>query len=160
MMRLWRVCARVHAAQAFSGQGAALYGGRWNPPGVSLVYTSRTLSLAALELYVNVEPDEVPGAFVCLESQVPDGVSQERIEATSLPRAWRRCPAPAALQAIGQGWLQRGKTLLLIVPSVVIPEECNVLVNPRHPEFSRLAIRPPKPFSFDPRTWTRRPKSS
>jgi RES domain-containing protein len=156
MRRLWRMCAKAHAAKAFSGEGACLYGGRWNPPGVPLVYTSATLSLAAMELYVNVEPEEVPGAFIAIEALVPDGASIETIEAKSLPRGWRRCPAPAALQAIGQRWLEQGDTLLLSVPSVVIPEERNVLVNPNHPEFSRLAIQPPKPFSFDPRTWTRR----
>jgi len=155
MRRLWRVCAKAHVSKAFTGDGAFLYGGRWNPPGVSLVYTSTTLSLAALELYVNVEPADVPGGFISMEALVPDGTSLETIDLSSLPRAWRRCPAPAALQAIGRRWLERGETLLLSVPSVVIPEERNFLVNPEHPEFLRLAIQPPKPFSFDPRTWTR-----
>lgn len=156
MRRLWRLCAKAHAAKAFSGEGAFLYGGRWNPPGLSLIYTSATLSLAALELYVNVEPEDVPGAFISMEALVPEGASLETIDLKSLPRAWRRCPAPAALQAIGRRWLEQGETLLLSVPSVVIPEERNFLINPQHPEFSKLAIQRPKPFSFDPRTWTRR----
>ena len=156
MLRLWRICAKVHADGAFSGEGAYRFGGRWNPPGATLVYASTTLSFAALELYVNVEPEDVPSAFVSIEAQVPDKISMQTIDAKSLPAAWRRCPAPPALQAIGLRWLERNQTLLLNVPSVVIPEERNILINPLHPEFSRLTMQAPKPFSFDPRTWTRR----
>jgi len=156
MQRFWRICAKSHAGSAFSGEGAFRCGGRWNPPGVSLVYASTTLALAALELFVNVEPEEVPGAFVSIAVQAPDHASIESVEIASLPHGWRRCPAPQALQAIGLRWLERGDTLLLSVPSVVIPEERNILINPLHPEFPQLTIQPPKAFSFDPRTWTRR----
>jgi RES domain-containing protein len=147
--RLWRICAKRHGKGAFSGDGAKLFGGRWNPEGVPLVYTSTTLSLAALELFVNLDPEDLPGGFVSIEVRAPQNLSSETIEMASLPHGWRRCPAPAPLQEIGRRWVERGESLLLSVPSVVIPQECNVLINPRHPEFSLLSIEAAKRFSLD-----------
>ena len=153
MIRVWRICARKFAKTAFSGDGARLYGGRWNPSGTAVVYTASALSLAALELFVNLDPEEIPSGLVAIEATIPDDVPIHTIEAASLPRHWRRYPAPVALQSIGADWIAAAHTAVLSVPSTVIPEERNYLLNPAHPDFHRLKIGPPAPFHFDPRMW-------
>ena len=150
---MWRICARKHANRAFSGDGARIFGGRWNPPGVAIVYTASTLSLAALELFVNVDPDDFASGLVAIPADVPDDVSIGTIDARSLPRNWRRYPAPESLQAIGAEWFHKSESTLLSVPSAVIPEERNYLINPAHPGFEKLTMGKPQRFTFDARMW-------
>lgn len=150
-MRVWRICLKRH--QAFDGEGAYQYGGRWNHPGTSVVYTSGSLSLGALEYFVHVDADTAPGDLVAISADVPDGVQIDRIRIANLPKVWRRYPAPEALQDIGTGWVKRGFTLVLAVPSAVIPEEHNYLLNPAHRDFKRVRLSKPVSFHFDPRMW-------
>lgn len=155
-MRVWRICRRRFSKQAFNGEGARRLGGRWNYPGETLVYASSTLSLAALETFVNLSPAKIPLDLVCLEANLPDNLSTERVELSSLSRDWRTTPAPTALQDIGSAWLRSLRTVALFVPSAVIPEEFNVLLNPVHPDFESLKIGRPQRFQFDPRMWKRK----
>ena len=152
-MRVWRLCSRKHAATAFDGEGARRYGGRWNPPGVAVVYTAGTLSLAALELLVNLGSPGDAGDLVAVPAEVPDTLAIEVVQVIDLPRAWRDYPAPAALPALGARWVQEARSVVLSVPSVVIPGERNFVLNPAHPRFK--GVRPGKPerFAFDPRVW-------
>ncbi|MCP4203914.1 MAG: RES domain-containing protein [bacterium] len=138
---------------SFAGEGARLYGGRWNHPGVRVVYASESLSLAALEYFVNLDTDLAPDGLVSVRVEIPGGIEQEVVEAGDLPRNWRTCPAPEALQDLGTEWIQRGETGVLSVPSAVVPEERNYLLNPAHGELSRILIGRPRPFHFDPRMW-------
>jgi RES domain-containing protein len=149
----WRICARKHARTAFSGEGARLYGGRWNPPGVALVYCAATLSLAALELLVDLDPEEAPGGLTAVQAVIPDTLRIHRIEVGILPRNWRRYPAPLSLPDIGSAWITGGLSPVLSVPSAVIPKENNYLLNPAHPDFRHIKINPPAAFHFDPRMW-------
>jgi RES domain-containing protein len=71
----------------------------------------------------------------------------------ALPENWRDHPPPPALSAIGERWARERRTAILSVPSVVIPHERNFILNPAHPQFARIAIDPPQPFTFDPRMW-------
>lgn len=149
-MRLYRLCAPKHAAHAIDGEGARLFGGRWNPRGHAMVYTSEHLSLAVLEVLVHLEPSQLRPARVSVAVDVPDREIEE-IDPASLPRNWRSQGAQRALQALGLEWLQARRSLALKVPSAVIPTEHNVLLNPAHPKHERLAATPGEPFSFDPR---------
>ena len=151
MIEVWRICSRRHARDAFSGSGARLYGGRWNPPGVALVYTAGSLSLAALELFVHLDPADLPPDLVAISATIPDGVAVETIAMDSLPPRWREYPAPPATQEIGKQWASRGETAVLSVPSAVIPQERNLLLNPAHPRFSRVQVHRPERFRLDPR---------
>lgn len=151
-MRVWRVCSRRH--RAFDGEGARLYGGRWNHPGTRAVYTSGSLSLAALEYFVNLDPDLLPRGLVALCAAVPDDVRIQQIGIRDLPRNWRDPPAREVLRDLGTAWVSRGATAVLAVPSAVIPEERNYLLNPAHPDFRRIRIGGAEPFRFDPRMWT------
>ena len=150
-MRVWRICSRRH--RRFDGEGARLYGGRWNHAGTSVVYTSGSMSLAALELFVHVDTDLAPRGLVVIQVDIPDTLTIETVKIESLPRVWRRYPAPEALKDIGTAWAARASTAILVVPSAVIPEERNYLLNPNHRDFRRIRVRKPVAFRFDPHMW-------
>lgn len=116
-----------------------------------MVYTSATLSLAALELFVHLDPGELPANLVAVEARIPADVLIKSLSAEGFGRTWRRYPAPAKLQDLGAEWVAGGETAVLSVPSAVIPLERNYLLNPAHAQFARIEIQPARPFRFDPR---------
>lgn len=118
-----------------------------------MVYTAATLSLAVLELLVHLEPEELPEGLVSVSAAIPENLEVETIPEADLPRGWRRYPAPEELQRLGTSWIESGRTAVLSVPSAVIPQERNYLLNPRHPAFGRIRIDKPQVFHFDPRMW-------
>jgi len=150
-VRVWRICRKAHAADPLGGRGGLFFSGRWHPRGIRIVYTSATLSLAALELLVQVDRDLLWANLVQIEINLPDDLPMERIEAGRLPSNWRHYPAPAALQRIGAGWIEQGKTAVLRVPSAVIPDEANYLLNPAHPATERIKVVGRRAFVLDPR---------
>jgi RES domain-containing protein len=152
---VWRILPRRRLPHAFDGEGARRFGGRWNHPGVRMVYTSETLSLAALEVFVHLDPEDAPDDLVAVSAELPAGVDVARLEPTALPADWRSYPGPESLRDLGSAWVGEGRTVALRVPSAVIPQEFNVLLNPGHPAFTRIRPRQPTPFSFDPRMWKR-----
>lgn len=153
-MVIWRLCQQRYADRPLDGEGARLYGGRWNFPGASVVYTAGTLALAALEVLVHVDLDIAPTDLVAIPVEVPTRVRVEKVEIDGLPPHWRTTPAPEQLQQLGTAWVRRKTSLLLRVPSAVIPEEYNYLVNPAHSSVARLRVGEPRPFTFDPRLFS------
>lgn len=151
----WRIVARARGRAAFDGEGARLYGGRWNHPGAAVVYASTALSLAALEVFVHADPDTAPTDLVAVRAELPAGTEVEGLMAVDLPAGWRAYPGPEILRDLGTAWARRGETLALAVPSAIVPQETNLLLNPRHPEFAGLRPEAPIPFGFDPRMWER-----
>jgi len=147
-MHLWRICRRVHATGAFSGEGARLFGGRWNSQGVRMVYTSPSLALAAIETFVHLEPNLRPDDLVSIEAEIPNDVVTERLDPKSLPRKWYAL-RDESLKTFGDRWIRTGDTIALHVPSAAIRGEWNVLLNPEHSDFRKLRIEKPKPFQFD-----------
>lgn len=137
-----------YAEKAFDGEGARLYGGRWNSPGRSVVYLAGCLALAALEILVHVKRQQELGGYVKIRVEVSENLVGA---AGELPVNWRQGRTPDETRALGDAWLRAGETLLLRVPSVVIPEEFNYLLNPRHRDFGELTFGDAAPFSFDPR---------
>ena len=152
-LSLWRISKRKYVATAFSGEGARRVGGRWNSRGQGMVYTSGTLSLAALEVFVHMEVEDVATMLAWIRLDVPTEVKIEYLEVAQLPPDWRNIPAPAVLAIMGDNWFRSGATAILAVPSVVIPLEFNYLINPSHPDFVKLAVESPQPFELDPRLW-------
>jgi RES domain-containing protein len=148
---VWRICARRLAARAFDGEGARTYGGRWNHPGVAVVYASATLSLAILELLVHVDAETVPEKLVAFAVDIPERLAMTRVANADLPAGWRRYPSPEATLDVGTRWAREGRTAVLVVPCGVVPQESNYLLNPAHPEFGRLRIGRAQAFRFDPR---------
>lgn len=128
-----------------------MFGGRWNSEGRAVIYSSETLSLAALEYLVHVDPRDVPSDLIALEVDLPDGGDLGAVAdaARFSDPNWRATPAPDWQAGLGDEWLADGSFLWLAVPSAVVPEERNVLINPRHPMFRRVRIRSERPFAFD-----------
>ena len=153
MISAWRIVKKRQAAAAFTGEGARQFGGRWNLRGTAVVYTSSSLALAALELFVHLGKAQTSIDLVCFQISIPAGVRVEVLPQRRLPADWRVQPVPATTQAIGSRWVSTCASAVLQVPSVLIPSEFNLVLNPAHPDFSKLRITGPKPFGFDDRMW-------
>lgn len=152
MPEAWRIVKEKHAATAFSGEGAAKTGGRWNSRGVPVVYTSCTKALAALESLVHLNP-AVLFKYIAIGIKFDEALV-EIIRAKALPAGWQTQPPPPSTQAIGDAWAKEMRSAILQLPSVIIPGEPNYLLNPAHPEFKKMSIGKPEPFAFDPRLLT------
>jgi RES domain-containing protein len=149
MPTAWRIVKTRFAQQAFDGEGARLYGGRWNSVGVRMVYTAGSVSLAVLEILVNLEnTDVLPAYSLCAVNFDDDLVTT--LDRSRLP-ARRDSPSPPELLAIGDAWIASGSSAVLEVPSAVVESESNYLINPAHPDFAALVIESPRPFTLDPR---------
>jgi len=152
-MVVWRVTRRTHAEQPLTGEGARRFGGRWNHVGTSMVYTSGTLSLAVLEYLVNLPISDLPDDLVSIQVQVPDDLGRAEIAIDDLPENWRTFPAIEDLKDIGTDWVREGTTPILNLPSVVIPNELNYLINPAHKEARRVEVVSVAPFALDVRLY-------
>jgi len=148
LIKFWRICRRHYAAEATTGQGASLYGGRWNSRGVRGVYASTSLALAAVETFVNLEPNLRPSDLVSIEDAIPETVKVERLDTKALPSHWYQ-RRDESLRRFGDDWIESGQTVALLVPSAAIRGEWNLLLNPAHADFSKIAFGKPEPFRFD-----------
>lgn len=145
----WRVDKAKWAATSFNGEGAAREGGRWNSEGVRVVYLSATLAMAALEKYLHL-PKPLPAGMRLVRFKVSfDESLVHRVDPGSLPAGWRTAPPTTATQKVGDRWVGDGRSAVLAVPSVLIPEETNYLLNPMHPDFKKIMIGKPGAFDFD-----------
>jgi RES domain-containing protein len=152
-MLLYRI-AEEQFARDMSGDGARIYGGRWNSKGVPLIYTSESVALAALEVLVRIS---TPKHFYRVIYQIPDNVGVETILVTELPQNWLIPHPNTHLIEAGKKWAQEKRSLLLKVPSaVVLGEGFNYLINPLHPEFSTVTIEDVSPFGYDFRLFEKR----
>jgi RES domain-containing protein len=149
MTRAWRIVREDHGYTAFDGEGAWRFGGRWNSRGTRTVYTSATLSLAALETLVHLNP---PVAFKYVAIPIEfDEALVETFATSDLPDDWNEEPPPPSTAEIGDRWVKESRSAVLELPSVIIPAEPNYLLNPAHSDFKRIRIGKPTSFSFDPR---------
>lgn len=135
--------------EAFSGMGSFLYGQRWNRPGSRIVYLSEHLSLAALEVVVHAATYRDLGNYLAFRVEFEPTLAEDL--STDLPADWSDVEPTAAAQQLGSNWATDARSLLLRVPSAVIPHERNLLLNPDHPSFGQVALEGPLPFRFDPR---------
>jgi RES domain-containing protein len=149
-LRIYRVFDRAYRALAMTGEGAASTGGRWNSKGIEVVYASDSLALALLEMMANARR-KIPPGKVYVTIDIPDDVRVDSLRTQDLPARWTVAPAPRRLAEIGDDWIRRKKTLALLVPSAIVPVEHNVLLNPAHADFKRLAIGSPQRIPVDPR---------
>ncbi|MBI5577365.1 MAG: RES family NAD+ phosphorylase [Deltaproteobacteria bacterium] len=152
MTRVWRLVKSRFSATAFDGEGARRQAGRWNSEGTPIVYTASTVSLAALELLVHADVEDMPTGYVAIPADIPESVRIETIDISTLPMHWRgSAPYPRRCQTLGDAWVVSKRTAVLAVPSVVVPMERNYLLNPAHPDFRKLVIGKPDIFRFDGR---------
>jgi len=132
-----------------SGRGAAMYGGRWNSEGVYVLYTAASPSLAMLESLVHFG-GRVVGDYCQVAIDIPDHSISE-LKPEQLPSNWRENPPPDILKVIGNKFIAEGKTLVLKVPSVLVPDEANCLLNPAHPDFRKVQVLVKSKIRFDER---------
>ncbi len=146
----FRIVKERLAKDAFTGEGARLYGGRWNSPGRPAVYTSSSQSLAMLEMLVHLQARHLLRTYVLLEVQFDDRLVTD-VDSRRLPRDWRSSPAAPAVRQFGDDWVASNDSAVLRVPSAIVPREPNYLLNPRHRQFAELTIGKKYPIDFDAR---------
>lgn len=152
-MILWRIAAetRKYAADDLSGGGAAASPGRWNEEGQPVLYAAPTIAIAVLETAAHIDDAGLPlnRYLVCIE--VPDGVwsAREELDVAALPAAWSAIPAGRASVGIGSAWLASMRSPILLVPSVVVPEERAALLNPLHPSARGITASIARVFEYN-----------
>ena len=147
-MTIYRLHRGVRAAADYTG--AMLAGGRWNAIGTPMPYTAEHLSLACLEILVHVEKSQLPRDYVWSKADLlhgPDSLNIANIDDIT------------SCQVIGSGWIRNATALATAVPSVIIPEERNILLNPLHGDYRSLVWSEPRPFRFDLRLFTTEPQT-
>jgi RES domain-containing protein len=146
-MIVYRI-SKTRYANDLSGEGARLHGGRWNHKGTPCIYTSENRALAVLEYTVNVAIDDIPRALSMVLIEIPDS-DIAVFPVNSLPGNWHDTPAPASTKDFGTAILEKQQYPVIKVPSAVIPEEFNYLLNPQHLNSRFFKIVLIKDFVYD-----------
>jgi len=150
MATFFRIVQAPWVAAAMDGEGARRFGGRWNPPGMAAVYLAESRALAALEILVHAPREAIRLEWRLLEVTMPEAWI-ETVKPADLPADWRAGPSSPGARSLGERWLHQRARAALLLPSVVIPQEHILLINPLHPQATQLVISPPQEFHFDPR---------
>lgn len=145
-IHIWRIIKAKYAESAFDGEGARLFGGRWNEPGTPMIYTSESLSLAALELLVHLDRATPKFKLVSIQAMIPKNVAIKSLKHLKATENNLK-----TMQILGTKWAKSLETAVLQVPSIIIPQESNFLLNPKHPEFKKIKISTAQPFEIDER---------
>ena len=138
-MKIYRL-TKTNFINDLSGEGARLFGGRWNKRGDSLLYFSEHLSLCVLELLTRIDFEFLVDDYSFIEVEVPSSLISMLKKPSRISKKWRSNPPVSDTEIYGSTWLKNNKTLGLAVPSAVLTNENNILINPRHPQFSQLKI--------------------
>jgi RES domain-containing protein len=148
-MKVFRVVPSPRAKE-LNGEGARLFGGRWNSKGVPMIYTSTTASLAVLETLVHINMGSFPDNLVMATLEIPDELVQT-LNTNQLPKNWVAYPASAEVKEIGDAWAKNESSLGMLVPSAILPQENNLIINPRHPQAGSVKIVDITPYQVDRR---------
>jgi len=139
----------------FDGDGAYRFGGRWNSRGTRILYTAGSLSLAALEMVVHLNSEEILLSYSFASAEFDESLILSVEEFQTLPENWNASPSPLEIQRIGDEWAEAQASVVLKVPTSVLPVEFNYLINIRHPGFTKIKLGKPQPFTFDKRLYKR-----
>jgi RES domain-containing protein len=150
MLSAWRNCKARYATRAFDGEGARVYGGRWNSPGTRVAYASESVALATLEVLVGLQDTSLLTSYSLIKVEFARDLV-ETVDRRRLPISWSHHPPTPETQRIGDLWIAEVRSAVLEVPSAVVEAEHNFLFNPTHEQFSRILVHRPKPFRLDPR---------
>ncbi|MES3021818.1 MAG: RES family NAD+ phosphorylase [Pseudomonadota bacterium] len=150
---VWRIAveAPTYAANDLSGTGAKMTGGRWNSKGAPVVYCATNIALATLETVHYLRSGGLPFNRYLVRIDIPDAVWDARRMLEPLPVGWDAIPAGLSGRTAGDAWLTSGASALLLVPSVIVPDEFNVLINPQHGHAGAIVATTLKRWIFDPR---------
>jgi RES domain-containing protein len=152
VLTVWRLIKSRHASTAFDGEGARLFGARWNSPGVRVAYAADSAALAVLEVLVHLQNPRILESYSIVQAHVPEPLVAT-LPPAELPADWADSPVPPTTQSIGDSWVEIGSSAVLRVPSAVVQPASNYLLNPAHPGYTEITVSPPEPFDFDPRLW-------
>jgi RES domain-containing protein len=155
---LWRIARKPYALER-QGIGARQDGGRWNRPGVAVIYAGCSVAIAALEKYVHME-GVVPDDLVLVRIDLPENCAEEIATVATLPVEWDLVPPGPASMDHGTAWVRANQSLVLKVPSALLPEESNAVLNPNHPHFAAAAMTMVRPFTYDHRMYVERIESA
>jgi RES domain-containing protein len=152
-MILWRIAAetRQYRADDLSGGGAAKNPGRWNEAGQAVLYAAPTIAIAVLETAAHIDDTGLPLNRYLVRIDMPPRMwrSRKELDPASLPPAWSAIPAGASSAQVGSAWLKAAESAILLVPSVIVPEERVALMNPAHPDASKLKATVVRPFEYN-----------
>ncbi|MGA2651059.1 MAG: RES family NAD+ phosphorylase [Terracidiphilus sp.] len=148
-MQVFRIFPARYRSTAFTGIGGLYAARRWNHLGAAMVYCATSRALAAMEFFVNLEPIDAPDDLLMAGATVPDDIAEE-LNLSLLPSNWRELDN-LACRDLGSNWVKAARSAALLVPSVVVDGDWNVLLNPAHADFNKVAVAEPIPFRFDPR---------
>jgi RES domain-containing protein len=146
----WRIVSAQYQESAFTGDGAKTYGGRWNSKGVPIIYPADSLALASIEILVNLPSAKLLDNYVRIPVRFNEKLVQE-LPITDLPLNWNSRPVSQSTQVIGDKWFKEQRSAVFKVPSMVVPEEYVYLLNPVHPDFTKIEIGAPAAYHFDQR---------
>lgn len=146
----WRITKNRYMEVAFTGEGAEESGGRWNSEGTRIVYASSSISLAILEILVNLRDEQILSTYVVIPFRFDDSL-MESLDVKSLPEDWASLPSSPSAKSVGDDWVESKTSLILEVPSVVVPSEINYLINPSHPNYDQITYGDPIPLPLDER---------
>lgn len=145
-MIIYRLALEIFK-EDMSGTGSKIYGGRWNVPGFAAIYTAENISLAVLEILVNTDKNNIPPLYYLIKIQLPDNLPVKVITHAGLKEKWYNDFEYA--QYIGSNFLESGKESILKIPSAIVKEEYNFLLNPAHADFKKITIKEAVPFDLD-----------
>ncbi len=149
-MEVFRL-TREKFSTSLSGKGAAIFGARWNSIGVELIYTAANRSLAMAEVAVHFSLATLPSDYMMMTIEIPDDVNISEIDNEKLPPNWNEFPHPSSTQIFGDNFVSESKYCVVKIPSVVTQGDYNLLINPKHPDFSKIIIKSVEKFPIDKR---------
>ena len=150
-LTVFRILKSKYAATPFDGEGAYRFGGRWNQRGTRVIYAAGSLALAALEMLVHLNVDEMLSKYSFAAAIIPSELVLPVAAFRQLPPHWSASPAPLATQKIGDDWVKSQVSAVLEVPTSIVPLESNYLLNPEHSDFTKIVLNKPEKFVFDER---------
>ena len=150
MVSAWRITKTRYAKGAFDGEGARLYGSRWNSRGTRVAYASESVALATLEVLVGIQDAALLSAYSLIHVEFPERLV-EVLDRMALPSSWKKHPPSVETQRVGDLWVAEARSVVLKVPSAIVEAEHNYLINPGHQDFTHVVIHRPERFRLDPR---------
>ena len=153
-MTIYRLSRKVHAAEPYSGEGGRFSAGRWNRLGTLMAYASESRPMAFLEVLTRIKANDLQDInrlYVMCPAEIPNHLLPPMVPLNKLPRDWRAFPASDSTREFGEQWIVARSSLVLTVPSALMPSESNYLINPLHPDFARLKVLRSEPLSLESR---------
>jgi RES domain-containing protein len=155
VVSVWRIAQDTpdYEAHDLAGRGAQITGGRWNRKGHAMVYSASSIALAVLETVVHMQVKGLPLNRYLVEISIPDAVWQHRLAWTkdTATVGWDAIPAGKVSLDMGDGWLKSGHSAVALVPSAIVAEEFNILINPKHADAAQISAKKLRKWLYDGR---------